>query len=205
MKKTPTQAPLAQTRLSAYPPAPARVELEQRSLALRVVGAAAALAFCWGVLPWLDPEWPRSPLALAGVVLGAWLGRRAWAGRYRVRSFVGVCPRCTRRLSVDAGTRIDLPHTLTCGGCGYQPRLEVDLRGPAPAALPAAAAPAVRHLDGDCAGQWRERWLRDEPFLECAACGGRYYATPAARRAAREENDRGELLARLADEGRFLD
>jgi hypothetical protein len=204
MKKSPPEAPAAQTRLSTYPPAPARVELQVRPWPGRMVHTALPLAACWAAIPWLLGEEPRLPWAALALCLGAYLAHKGWAGRYRVRSFVGVCPRCGRHLRIAAGTAIDLPHTLTCAGCHFEPRLEVDFR-PRPARVPARAAARVRHLEGDCAGTWRERWFWDEPYLECPSCGARHFATTEARRAAAEENARGDLLERLADEGRFLD
>jgi hypothetical protein len=204
MKKSPPEAPAAHTRLSTYPPAPARVELQVRALSRRVPRALLPLVACWSAIPWLLTQEPPLPLAAIALCLGAYLAQRAWAGRYRVRSFMGVCPRCGRHLRIAAGTAIDLPHTLSCAGCHFEPRLEVDFRRRVVRAA-GRQVPPVRHLDGDCAGTWRERWHRDEPYLECADCGARHYATADARAAAAHENAHGDLLERLADEGRFLD
>ncbi|MDB4949156.1 MAG: hypothetical protein JWM27_1805 [Gemmatimonadetes bacterium] len=204
MKKSPAQAPAAQIRLSAYPPAPARIDLQSRPLPGRLALALLVLGACWAPIPWLAALRPRYPWAAIALCLGVYLAQRVWTGRYRVRSFLGVCPRCGRHLRIDAGTAIDLPHTLTCAGCHFEPRLEVDFRLAAARTAPAAGT-TVRHLEGECAGSWHEHWHQDEPYLECAACGARHFATPQLRRAAAAENARGDLLARLADEGRFLE
>jgi hypothetical protein len=204
MKKSPPTAPAAQTRLSTYPPAPARVELQVRPLSGRALRTVVPLLACWSAIPWLLDRQPPLPWAAVALCMGVYLAQRGWAGRFRVRSFVGVCPRCGRHLRIAAGTAIDLPHTLTCAGCHFEPRLEVDFR-PRAARASHRATPPVRHLDGDCAGAWRERWFQDEPYLECPACGARHFATPEARLTAADENARGDLLERLADEGRFLD
>jgi hypothetical protein len=201
MRWTATQAPPAQTTLRAYPPAPARVELAYLPLPGRLTRTLLSLAVFWGVVPYVVWIPPHYPWPAACLVAGAYLAHRFWTGRYRVRSFLGVCPRCGRHLRIDAGALIDLPHTLTCFGCHFEPRLEVDL-SPAPAAVP--KEPPLRHFEGDCAGTWSERWYWDDPYVACSGCGARHPATPAARRAADEENLRGALLQRLADEGRFL-
>ena len=203
MKRTATQAPPAQTILNAYPPAPARVSLAYRPLPGRLLRTVLALLLCWGPLPWavfVPPHYLWLALGLCG---GAYLAHRSWTGRYVVRSFTGVCPRCGRHLRIDAGTTIDLPHTLTCFGCHFEPRLEVSFR-PEPFRTPEGKRVWVRHLDPDCTGFWTLHWFWDDPYLSCEDCGARHYATLEARRVAEEENARGALLERLAEEGRYL-
>lgn len=204
MKTTPTQAPPAQVILNAYPPAPARIVLAYRPAPGRLVLTLLLVVVCWGPIPWLVWLPPHYPWPLAAFVAGAYLAFRTWTGRYQVRSFTGRCPRCRRHLRLDAGTVIDLPHTLTCFGCHFEPRLEVSFRTqPAPSST--FEPVRVRHLDPDCTGDWRLSWFCDDPYLGCPECGARHFATPQARKVADEENSRGELLDRLAREGRFMD
>ncbi len=209
MKKSVARAPAARTVLRAYPPAPARVDLDYRPLSGRLARTALALAICWGPIPWAVWVPPHYPWPILLLCVGAYAGWRSWTGRWRVRAFAGLCPRCGRHLRIEAGTSIDLPHTLTCYGCHFEPVLEVDVSGrrPLPPVLPPAEPwkPVVRHLSAECTGRWEERWFRDDAYVGCARCGARFFATKDLRAQAAAENDRGALLARLAEEGRFLD
>lgn len=193
-----TEAPPVQMSLPAYPPAPARVGLVYQPMPGRAVKTVVSLVACWLLAApsfWLPPHYPWPVVCIC---LGAWLAHEFWTGRYRVRWFVGMCPRCGRHLRIGAGARISLPHTVPCLACHFEPRLEVqraDERAP---------ERLLRHVVADCTGTWTERWMWDERFLGCGACGARHPATPDFRRLADAENERGELLRRLADEGRFM-
>jgi hypothetical protein len=94
------------------------------------------------------------------------------------------------------GERIDLPHTLTCFRCHFEPVLEVAEDAPPPDPL--------RHVRAECTGTWAEEWMWDDRFLACDGCGARQPATAELRRLAHAENERGALLRQLADEGRFM-
>ncbi|HEV2149320.1 MAG TPA: hypothetical protein VGR37_18095 [Longimicrobiaceae bacterium] len=161
----------------------------------RLVRTLASLVLFWGIVPLLLLVPPHYPWPVASMVAGAFLAHRAWTGRFRVRAFAGICPRCERPLSLPPGTGISLPHTLTCFACHFEPQLRVLLRAP---------AGAVEHWDADCVGRWGERWLADEPYLVCDTCRAHLPATDEARRTAEAENERGRLLARLTAEGDFL-
>lgn len=190
-------APLAILTLPGHRPAPARVELVYRPTGGRMARALACLLFFWGILPlvvWIPPHYPW---ALGSFAAGAYLAHRAWTGRFRVRAFAGICPRCERELSLPPGTGISLPHTLTCYACHFEPQLRVVLRTPPPAG-------AVEHWDADCVGRWTVRWLADEPYLVCDTCRAHHPASSDTCRAAEDENERGRLLARLTAEGDFL-
>lgn len=189
------QVPLALLTLPGHRHAPARAELVFLPASWRLPRTLGALLFFWGILPlvvWIPPHYPW---VLASFATGAYLAYDYWTGRYRVRAFAGICPRCERGLSLPPGSRIDLPYTLTCYACHFEPQLCV-------AAVP--ATDGVEHWDADCVGRWGERWLADEPYLVCDTCRAHRPATPEARRAAGDENDRGMLLARLTAEGDFL-
>ncbi len=68
----------------------------------------------------LDPFVASLPFTV-----GAWLVYRSWRGRYRVHEFRGACPRCDQQLAVPPGSKIDLPCSLVCYGCHFEPELIV--------------------------------------------------------------------------------
>lgn len=190
-------APVALITLPGHHPAPARVELVYRPTSWRLVRTLACVVFFWGIIPlvvWIPPHYPW---VLGSLAAGAYLAHRAWMGRFRVRAFAGICPRCEQELSLPPGSGISLPHTLTCYSCHFEPQLQVVLRGP-------PEPGTIDHWDADCTGRWGLRWLADEPYLVCDACRAHHPATLASRRAAEDENERGLLLARLTAEGDFL-
>ncbi|MBV9772313.1 MAG: hypothetical protein JO040_00080 [Gemmatimonadetes bacterium] len=187
--------PLALLTLPGHHDAPARAELVYLPASWRLPRAMGALLFFWGILPlvvWVPPHYPW---VLACFATGLYLAYSYWTGRYRVRAFTGSCPRCERELSLAPGSRIALPHTLTCFACHFEPQLCVTT---------VAATGGVEHRDADCVGRWGMRWLADEPYLVCDTCRSHRPATPEACLAAEAENDRGVLLARLTVEGDFL-
>lgn len=195
MRIAETLAPRAQVTLRAHTSAPARVELVRRSAAGRFLRAAGWLLLCWGSVPFLLWIPPHYPWVGAALLAGVYLAHRSWTGRYGVRSFAGICPRCGSPLSLGVDRIIDLPHTLTCFSCHFEPRLEIRLgtEGDLP--------PELAHQRPDCTGVWHTRWLADAPFIYCAECRGGEPLTLEMARQAQEENDRGETLQRLADEG----
>ncbi len=205
MKRLPAQAPPAQVTLRAHRPAPAKVELVPQPLVLRVARTTLSIGVFWGVIPFLMWVPPHVPWVLGAFVAGAYLAYRSWTGRYQIRSFTGTCPRCGRALRLRPGVRIDLPHTLSCYGCHFEPQLEVALRNPlpVPGVIPSLA---LAHREPDCPGAWTLRAAKDSvaAVIGCVACGACYPATTEARRAADEENELGRILAVLTEEGRSL-
>lgn len=195
---TRTEAPPVQMVLRAYPPAPARVGLVYQPVPGRALKTVVSLVFFWGIAPWTFWLPPHYPFPVLCVCAGAYLAHLFWTGRYRVRWFLGVCPRCGRQLRLSLGERISLPHTVTCFACHFEPVLEVAQPEDKPAREP------LRHAVPDCTGTWVDAWMWDDRFLACDACGARRPATPELRRHADAENERGALLRQLADEGRFL-
>lgn len=184
--------------LRAYPPAPARVGLVYQPAPLRALQAILSLVVFWGVAPFTFIVPPHYPFPVLCLATGGYLAHLFWTGRYRVRWFVGQCPRCGGHLRMSLGERISLPHTVPCLACHFEPALEVqeprDFAAPEP----------LRHVRAECTGSWTEEWMWDERFLACGGCGARRPATPELRRLAQAENERGALLRQLTEEGRFL-
>jgi hypothetical protein len=189
-------SPSARITLRAHKPAPARIELEYRPTVRRVLRAMAWLVGCWGSIPllvWVPPHYPWVTLA---VIAGWYLAYREWAGRFRVSSFAGICPRCAQPLSLGIDKLIDLPHKLTCYTCHFEPRLEVRFpsRGEEETVV-------LEHQIPDCIGLWERRWLADAPFVYCEGCHAGKPEIAEVRAMAEAENERAELLRRLSDEG----
>jgi hypothetical protein len=192
-------APQAHLTLRAHNPAPARVELVRKRLSGRILRTLVWLSVCWGSMPvllWVPPHYPWVAVALLG---GSYLAYRSWTGRYAVRSFAGICPRCSAALSLGRQRTIDLPHTLTCYRCHFEPRLEVQL-----ASSKVVSEHRLEHRAGICVGTWETRWLADERFLYCSSCHAGAPATRQLREQAKAENEAAALLARLSGEGRHL-
>jgi hypothetical protein len=203
MSRRAPQAPPARLALVFHAPTIARVELVFRPAIGRFVRALAAWVLCWSALPFLMWIPPHYPWILTAFVAGVYLPYRLWTSRYEVRSFSGYCPRCGRPLELPAGSKIDLPHVLTCFNCHFEPVLEVSL-APSGRGAPAAEPVRIDHRTPECAGEWRLDRAVQPAALVCDDCGAHHCATAAARRAADEENRRGSLLAELTQEGRFL-
>lgn len=196
MSRNQAQVPAARVTLRAYQPAPAHIELRYRPAAGRLVRTALSLLFFWGAIPLLAWVPPHYPWVIGSFVAGSYLAHRFWTGRFQVHNFAGICPRCGHPISLGVDRAISLPHTLTCYHCHFEPRLEVRFdRDRSPPA-------ALDHQDDDCPGRWHTRWLADEPYLICTRCLAGAPATPALRALADAENQRADLLARLAREGR---
>jgi hypothetical protein len=203
------QAPPARLALVFHAPTIARLEVVYQPVWGRLVRAFLGWLLCWGVLPILVWVPPHYPWVLAAFVAGIYLPIRIWNGKYLVRSFAGFCPRCGRSLELGRGSKINLPHTLTCFGCHFEPVLEVatvhtkDCTDGQPGA--SVAAPVrIEHRMPECTGSWNLQRGHAPAAVACDACGARHCATPAARRAAEDENHRGTLLTDLTAEGRFL-
>jgi len=195
-----TLAPPARMALVSHAPTVARVEVAYRHASTRATYAAAVWLLSWAMIPLLFWVPPHYPWICAAFLAGVYIPYRIWNARFTVVSFHGFCPRCGRRLHLRAGSRIDLPHTMTCFGCHFEPVLEAS---PELVGAPSGSETLrIDHRSLDCTGSWCEE--RGGQALRCERCGARHCATLSARRAARRENERGELLRRLADEGRFL-
>jgi hypothetical protein len=109
--------------LGGHPPRRAELEVTRQPF---IAWAGKTVAFGTG---WLgatiatfvltfDPFLTALPFFMIGTL--TW---RSLRGRYLVRRFRGVCPRCEAPLQVEPGTAIDLPHPLVCYQCHHEPRL----------------------------------------------------------------------------------
>lgn len=202
MSKQAPEAPLARLALVFHAPTIARVEVVYLPAIGRLARAGVALLVCWGLTPvvvWLPPHYPWPAITF---VAGVYLCFRYWTGRYVVRSFTGYCPRCGLPLQLASGTRIDLPHTLTCYGCHFDPVLEAAF--PAHARPPIGSGLSVEHRYGECVGRWKLEHAGELATVVCDRCRARHCATPDAWEAAEAENRRTELLEELEGQGRFL-
>ena len=192
-------APQAHVTLRAHHPAPARVELAYRPPLARLYRTLGWLALCWGSIPLLLWVPPHYPWITGAFLAGAYLAFRTWTGRYSIQSFAGICPRCGSALSLGRERTIDLPHTLTCFHCHFEPRLEVYFAPPRH-----DARRSLEHQSPTCVGLWEIRWLADEQFLYCGACHAGAPVDPKLRRQAELENEAAQLMERLANEGKPL-
>ena len=123
MALKPTLAPSARIVLFGYPSNPAHLEVIAYPGWARLVRTAGAVAVWFAstalaVVLTFDPFIASFPFAI-----GAWTTYRNWRGRYRVQAFHAACPRCARALEVKPGSKIDLPHSLVCYGCHFEPEL----------------------------------------------------------------------------------
>jgi hypothetical protein len=96
--------------------------------------------------------------------------------------------------------RLDLPHTLTCYRCHFEPLLEVEHS----ADREPGATVLLEHQLDDCIGLWESLWLADERFLYCPLCHAGAPATAAVIEKAEAENEAARTLIRLSIEGRPL-
>lgn len=101
----------AELRATRYPPGAwlARVLL---FAVAGIAGTALTLVFTF------DPFVASFPF-----VLGIGLVYHGIRGRYRVDAFRGSCPRCKRELRIRPGSKISLPHPMTCYECHHEPEL----------------------------------------------------------------------------------
>ena len=116
----------AALRLRAHPPTEATVTVEILSAQGRAMRGAVVMLSALVAAPVLFIIPPHLPWGLGALALGAFLAWRQWSGRYLVREFQGTCPRCGRELEIRAGTRITLPHKVTCYECHHESELEME-------------------------------------------------------------------------------
>jgi hypothetical protein len=147
-----------------FPPRPARLLALPRSTAGRFVRAAAAFLIGCTLAPIMILMPPHFDPAVLTVLVGAYMARVYWQGRYVARSFAGACPRCARPLRLRRGALLRVPHPVHCGGCRDTARL---VPGPADDAAGGRITRGGRHLtleEARAADQaWRRRRARLSP------------------------------------------
>jgi hypothetical protein len=123
--RIPILRPPARIHLFGHPSKPAHLEVAvypgwarlARTIGFLlawIVGSTLTLVFTF------DPFVASFPFTIGG-----WLVYRSWRGRYRVHAFRGACPRCDQQLAVPPGSKIDLPYSLVCYQCHFEPELAV--------------------------------------------------------------------------------
>jgi hypothetical protein len=91
------------------------------------IGRVALFAVIWIVGTFLTLVLTFDPfVASFPFVLGIGLVYRGIRGRYKVRAFSGVCPRCRNTLDLKPGSKINLPHRLDCFKCHFEPELHLE-------------------------------------------------------------------------------
>ena len=106
-----------------YQPRPARLEARPRSAVRRGLTAVTALVIGCTLAPVAILMPPHFDPAVITVLVGAYMARVYWQGRYIARSFVGTCPRCGHPLRLRSGTLLRVPHPVHCRHCRDTARL----------------------------------------------------------------------------------
>jgi hypothetical protein len=102
---------------------PAELEVERYST-VAWIGRIVTRVVAWVVGTVLTLVITFDPfIATFPFVIGIGVIYRSVRGRHLVRRFRGECPACRRELVIEPGSKIDLPHTLTCFGCHFEPEL----------------------------------------------------------------------------------
>jgi hypothetical protein len=118
--------PPAILRLPGHESAPARAEAVFRPRSVRLTHALLSLALYWGLTPVVALIPPHLPWALTAFGLGIYFAWANWRGEYKIRRFEGACPRCGNELEIEEGSKISLPHRMTCYNCHHEPVLYMD-------------------------------------------------------------------------------
>ncbi|HEX9106117.1 MAG TPA: hypothetical protein VF832_02790 [Longimicrobiales bacterium] len=155
-----------------YQPRPARLEAVPRSKVRRAISAAAALVFWCTLAPLAILMPPHFDPAVVTILVGIYMARVYWNGRYRARSLRGTCPRCGQPLRLRAGTLLRVPHPVHCRHCGDTPHLAP---GPADDAAGGRITRGARALTPEEAraadAAWRRRRAKLSPSSWSPASG----------------------------------
>lgn len=115
--------PSARILLGGHTTRPAHLEAVRYPFWARTLRTLAH-AVAWVGSTWLTLVFTFDPfVASFPFVLGGAFTWRSWKGRFRVAAFRGECPRCRRELELREGSKIDLPHSMTCYNCHHEPEL----------------------------------------------------------------------------------
>jgi hypothetical protein len=118
-------APPARLRLPGHEATPAQAEVIYRPRSVRLTRALLSLLGFWALTPIVFFIPPHLPWALATFTLGIYFAWANWSGVYEVQKLEGDCPRCGNALIVRPGTKISLPHKITCYDCHHDSQLEM--------------------------------------------------------------------------------
>ncbi len=149
-----------------FRPTPAHIEATPRSRLRRALTAAAALIAGCTIAPVMILMPPHFDPAVITILVGAYLARVYWQGRYNARAFTGVCPRCRRPLRLRRGTLLRVPHPLHCRHCRDTARL---LPGPADDAAAGRTTPGGHVLTPEEARAADLAWRRRRAGLSHSA------------------------------------
>lgn len=155
-----------------YQPRPARVEARPRSTLRRALSAAAALVIGCTLAPVAILMPPHFDPAVITVLVGAYLARVYWNGRYTARGLRGTCPRCGMHLRLRRGALLRVPHAIHCRHCGDTAHL---YPGPADDAAGGRITRGFRSLSPEqlraADAAWRRRRARLSPSSWSPASG----------------------------------
>jgi hypothetical protein len=118
-------APPATLKLPGHDPTAARAGVLYRPRSLRLTRAALSLLGFWALIPIVFFIPPHLPWVLIAFALGIYFAYANWTGTYEVRHFEGACPRCGNALEIKPGSKISLPHKMTCYNCHHHPYLKM--------------------------------------------------------------------------------
>lgn len=110
--------------LFGYPAVAARARLRERSRGERVRRAALYGGGLLLFTPVVALIPPHAPWVLGALGFGAYLARSHLRGTYEVLELHAVCPACGQVLELKPGTRLRLPHGVTCFNCHRESILE---------------------------------------------------------------------------------
>lgn len=123
LREAPLHAPTAHVDLWGYPARPAHLQIHVSSLGARLIRTVSALLL-WASSTALTFVLTFDPFLVSfPLTIGAWGTWRSWRGRFRIHSFEAGCPRCGQPLELRPGSRIDLPCSLVCFRCHFEPEL----------------------------------------------------------------------------------
>lgn len=115
----------ARVTLFGFDPTPARLDVIPRPVSWRLARVLRVLLVTAVAAPaaFLIP--PHAPWGVGALVIGGFLARRRWVERFTIAAFRGHCPRCGAEVEVEVGSRLRVPHPVSCGGCRHDSALVV--------------------------------------------------------------------------------
>ena len=128
-----TFEPKATLALFGHEPVPARLTVFERARGWRVRRAVVFAVTGMALAPFVALFPPHAPWALGALSTGFFLAWRSMNSRFAVAKLDGACPRCQAPLQLSSGSRLRVPHPLSCHSCHHELVLNVD-----PADLPEA-------------------------------------------------------------------